>query len=365
MTIEIKTVAAAIREANAGWVSGENFLTSATPEDRALRLGYSPGPGEPTLYEAEQTARAKLASAVRSTAGAPSAFDLRNVGGKNYITSVKNQGSCGSCVSFGSVATVEGTMRFRSDNPNLAVDLSEAHLFYCHARQQNRNCGNGWWVPPALDAFKNIGVSDESCYPYVAGDQNCSNLCSDWQSRSVKITRWNEITSAAQMKEWLSTKGPLVACYTVYDDFYSYQNGVYKHVTGNVVGGHCVCCVGYDDVAGCWICKNSWGNSFGESGYFRIAYGDCGIDARMWGVDVPKQGAKPGWLEKKIITGLWVVNETRNASVHVEGKGWCKVAGDSDATFNAMVSALASAKASKSPVNLRMENDVIVELYVF
>lgn len=365
MTIELKTVAAAIQSANAGWQAEDNFLTSATPEERKSRLGYTPGPGELSLQQAEYAAAAAAAQGMQTGAGVPAAFDLRNVGGKNYITSVKNQANCGSCVSFGSVATVEGTTRFRNDAPNLNIDLSEAHLFYCHARQQGRNCGNGWWVPPALDAFKTIGVSDEACYPYVAGDQNCSNLCSDWQSRVVKISAWREISSAADMKEWLSTKGPLAACFSVYDDFFAYRSGVYRHVTGNLAGGHCVCCVGYDDVAKAWICKNSWAETWGDRGYFRIAYGECGIDARMWGVEVPKQDAKPGWLEKKVITGLWVVNETRNASAYVEGTGWCKAASDTDATFNAMVTALATAKSCKSPVNLRVENGVIVELYVF
>jgi plastocyanin len=83
------------------------------------------------------------------------------------------------------------------------------------------------------------------------------------------------------MKEWISTGGPLEACFTVYDDFNSYTSGIYTHVTGNRAGGHCVCCVGYNDTDKYWICKNSWGPGFGESGYFRIAYGECGIDSWM------------------------------------------------------------------------------------
>jgi hypothetical protein len=83
------------------------------------------------------------------------------------------------------------------------------------------------------------------------------------------------------MKEWISTKGPLVACFTVYDDFFAYNGGIYRHVTGDIAGGHCVSCVGYNDEQQYWICKNSWGASFGENGYFRIGYGECGIDSYM------------------------------------------------------------------------------------
>jgi Papain family cysteine protease/Repeat of unknown function (DUF5648) len=88
------------------------------------------------------------------------------------------------------------------------------------------------------------------------------------------------------MKVWLSTKGALAACFTVYSDFFAYRSGVYRHVTGGLAGGHCVSIVGYDDAAGCWIAKNSWGAGWGDMGFFRIAYGQCGIDATMWGVTV-------------------------------------------------------------------------------
>jgi C1A family cysteine protease len=369
MAIKLKDIEAAIEDAQADLTIEKNDFTAMSRADLLLHLGYVPGPGEPTLQEAERAAQVQYevmreAGTFRS-AGAPSAFDLRNVAGKNYITEVKNQQSCGSCVAFGSVAAVEGTIRLKRNQPDLAINLSEAHLFYCHARSQGRNCGNGWWVPPALDSFRDIGVSDDTCYPYTPGDQNCTNLCGDWKARVVKITAWQEISSATAMKDWLSSKGPLVACFSVYDDFFAYKSGVYRHVNGALAGGHCVCCVGYDDVAGCWICKNSWGEGWGDKGYFRIAYGNSGIDDRMWGVEVPKPDVLPTWIEKKQITGLWVINEVRNGSAYVSGIGWRKVAADSDSAFLAMMSALASAKASQSPVNLRIENGVIKELYVF
>jgi len=93
------------------------------------------------------------------------------------------------------------------------------------------------------------------------------------------------MTSATDMKNWMSAKGPLATCFTVYDDFYAYSNGIYSHVRGNVVGGHCVSVVGYNDTDQYWICKNSWGTGWGESGFFRIAYGQVGIDSDMWAVD--------------------------------------------------------------------------------
>ena len=219
------------------------------------------------------------------SAGAPSVYDLRNVNGQNFITNIRDQGFCGSCVAFGTVATAEGTSRRLANNPNLNIDLSEAQLFYCYGHNDGRNCDNGWWPDNALNHFRNDGLVDEGCYPYTAGDQNCSNLCSNWTTRLTKISNWHSMTSVTEMKNWISTKGPLVACFTVYDDFYSYTTGIYSHVRGNVVGGHCVSIIGYSDTEQYWICKNSWGTIFGENGFFRIAYGQCGIDAEMWAVD--------------------------------------------------------------------------------
>lgn len=363
--LDLGQLQTAIQRANANWETGENWLLQLSPEEKRMRLGAEPPPDEASLDEREQVARTNFKAEVGVRAiGASTAYDLRNVNGKNFITLIKNQASCGSCVAFGSVATVEGTLRVKRNDANLQVDLSEAHLFYCHAAAQGRNCGNGWWVDPALDAFKNTGVVDEACYPYTAGDQQCA-VCSDWQNRVVKISGWRKLTTAADMKTWLSTNGPLAACFKVYDDFYAYRSGIYHHVTGDYLGGHCVTVIGYSDADGCWICKNSWGDKWGEAGFFRIAYGDCGIDYTMWGVEVASLPNTGVWLEKKQIMGLWSINQERNAAVYINGIGWRKISAEDDSIFLAMVTQLASAKANQSPVNLRVEADVIKEVYVF
>lgn len=71
------------------------------------------------------------------------------------------------------------------------------------------------------------------------------------------------------------------------------------------------------------------------------------------------------WLEKKQITSLWSINQERNAYAYVGGIGWRKISAESDSIFLGMLELLSSAKASKSPVNLRVENDAIKEVYVF
>lgn len=366
-SFSISELLTAIKEKEAPWTAAENDFTRLSDREQLLLLGYEPGPDEESLQQAEKTAFANQAAFEAALAAPqmafayPGSFDLRNVGGKNFITSVKNQGGCGSCVAFGVAATVEGTLRRRTNNPTLAVDYSEAHLFYCYAKSQGRTCANGWWPGKALDAFKDGGVVDEACFPYTAGDQAC-NLCSGWQARVTKIDGWHRITSASDMKDWISTKGPLVACYTVYQDFFAYRSGIYRHLTGNAVGGHCVCCVGYNDAQRYWICKNSWGPSFGESGYFRIAYGQCGIDNGMEAVDgIPE----PLWIKGVRVNGLWANNHDRNGWAHIQNHGWRKISYANDNIFFDMLAQLAAAKAANRPINIRQEKSVIKEIYVF
>lgn len=265
------------------------------------RLGYIPEPGvEPSLFEREVLAQQHYEG--QETSGArvapPRAVDLRNLNGKNYVTPVKDQQSCGSCVAFGCVATAEGTILSSQGGVGPAPNLSEAHLFFCHGRRKGRHCGNGWWPGGALTEFKTAGVVDENCFPYPrirrGAPTPACRPCSDANNRLRRIAAWGTLDKPLKMKEHLAAaKGPLIACYSVYTDFQSFfrQNprGVYRRTSNTVSGGHCVSVVGYDDTStgtGFWICKNSWGPGFADRGFFRIGYGQCGIDAYMWYVRV-------------------------------------------------------------------------------
>jgi C1A family cysteine protease len=294
---KIEEIHAAISRAGANWTAGETPLTGLSVEELRLRLGFVPGPNEPSLAEREQAAVRNFASPLAMAAPAgvalPAAYDLRTVDGRNFITPVRDQGGCGSCVAFGVVAALEGSLKVALQDPGLDIDFSEAHLFYCHARALGRTCQNGWWVDHALEAIRRSGLVDEACYPYVGGNQDCANLCGNWTGRLTFIQSWRRYVTAGSMKNWLTSSGPLIACMTVYEDFSSYKSGVYSHVSGKEVGGHCVCIIGYDDAQQCWIAKNSWGPGWGDNGFVRIAYGNVGIDAEMWTVEGIQISAQP------------------------------------------------------------------------
>jgi C1A family cysteine protease len=263
---------------------GVEWEIAPEPVAAEQRLGYVPSAGAGSLEEQEARAKELAEAAEEEKAPSyPQRYDLRDVDGKNFITRVKDQGACGSCVAFGSCATVEGTLRVQEADPDLDIDLSEAQLFYCAAADTGSMCADGWYPKVALAVFKNAGVPPEATFPYTPGDQPCS-VSDDWREQAVKINDWHRLERPADMKAWIAERGPAVGSMSVYEDFQLYAGGIYRQVAGNKLGGHCICVVGYDDGEGYWIIKNSWDTGWGERGFARIAYGEVGLDSGMLGV---------------------------------------------------------------------------------
>jgi len=258
-----------IEKHNAGWVAGDNPIWSLPPDQRLRRLGaIEPRPTAPFTGHVHY----------HTGIGLPASFDYRHINKNNYVTPIRDQGNCGSCVSFGCVGTIEATISRQQSHNNPTMHLSEAQLFFCYGHPDGATCATGWWPEKALPHCVNPGLVDDGCFHYTPHDQPC-NLCADWQKRLTKIKSFAKLGSQAAIKDWLVNRGAVVVCIDVYSDFFAYTAGVYKHVTGNLEGGHCIACIGYDDATGCWICKNSWSTGWGEQGFFRIGYGQCRVDS--------------------------------------------------------------------------------------
>jgi C1A family cysteine protease len=292
---ELSSLQNTLRRTNANWLAGHNPLLDLAREERLQRLGAVHPDGIAGLRARETRAAQALAAALEAAAPVPAtvpaAVDWRAYGGHSYISCVKDQGGCGSCVAFGTSATIDGAMRVIDSAPlwtakgNTLHDVSEAQLYYCSKTASDQhNCASGWWPDQALAYAKATGLAPADCFPYTAGDQPC-HLCPNWNTMVTKVNQTTILHTVIDMRQWLATKGPLICCFTVYDDFFAYQSGVYTRQNNTVAGGHCVCCIGYSNFLSAWLCKNSWGPTFGIGGYFWIGYGQCGIDAEMWGVD--------------------------------------------------------------------------------
>lgn len=284
MTMEsLKTIQNAIAKEGLDWQAAATSVSQLSTEEQQEMLGLRIDKAE--LEATEKAIKAASAlSALQTEVGFPLAIDWRNNGG-NWTTPIKNQGGCGSCVAHGTLATIEARASIVCQNPNLDLDLSESHLFYCGC---GNCCGNGWNFAPALEFCKNTGVAKEADFPYVDSNQPCK----PGVVPMFKIDGWSQVLALADRKNLLAARGPMVAGMAVYQDFFSYSGGVYQHVSGSLAGYHAISVVGYNETGKYWICKNSWGTGWGElgpdgqRGWFRIAYGDSGLDTQFAFYDV-------------------------------------------------------------------------------
>ena len=127
-SLDLGALRTALQEAGQPWQSGHTSMTALSEEERLVRLGV-PLPEEDVQQLALQGRAAHAVdSAVARAAGAPASFDLRNVNGVNFTTAIRDQGGCGSCVAFGTVATMEGVTRFTRGNAAGAMGPRSARL---------------------------------------------------------------------------------------------------------------------------------------------------------------------------------------------------------------------------------------------
>lgn len=260
---EIEQIRQAIAEKKLSWVPRESPISRLSTEEKLMLLGEEPyTPHIPDLVMFEPPAVKSL----------PTRLDWRNNSG-NWVTPVRDQKGCGSCWAFAATAVFESAFLLQQNTPGVNFDRSEQMVLSCSGAG---TCSGGYSYY-ALRYISETGVADEGCFPYVESDVSCNNRCADWASRSYRGRRVlgaannvNDIRAALQ-------NGPTTISYDVYTDFYFYGSGVYEYSWGWNMGGHAVTLVGYDNAIQAWLCKNSWGESFGEDGYFWIRWGQVDI----------------------------------------------------------------------------------------
>ena len=201
----------------------------------------------------------------------PSYFNWRDINGTDYTTPVKNQVPAPTCEAYALCASLETLMQYQIGYP-YEPDLSETHLYFYAG---GTYVGGGVLLGDAAEYLIEHGVPDEGCFPdpHRAYDYTFESL-PDWESRAVKIQEWGWVENDIEsIKHALIEHGPLIICIVQRASFFSYNSGIYKPLRGQqIVNGHVVTIVGYDDVKRCWIIKNSAGENWGEEGYVRVSY---------------------------------------------------------------------------------------------
>ncbi|SOD73597.1 papain like protease [Jatrophihabitans sp. GAS493] len=304
---DVSALRAAVEAAGSSW-----RVRELPADEPGHGLGWEPAP-EPLQAPALERG-SRLLSAIRSKsqaarlAGGPgiaSEFDWR---ARGVIGAVQDQEWCGSCVSFATTGLLGAQAGIELGQNGL--HFSEADQHFCSSH--GANCG-GWNNATALGQVQSRGVVLDAVFPYMTafdnppqGDPNDPEhlwlaYCRDEGDRIHEAYKANTYTAHTgdDRKTYLSTVGPMVCGFTVYEDFDNYGGGVYRHTSGDVRGGHAVLVVGYSDADQAWICRNSWGLNFGGAahpdgtgaGFFKMGYGECGIDGEAFygltGVTVP------------------------------------------------------------------------------
>jgi len=264
------------------WKAGPSpRFANWTLEQIKQLMGYKPPPAG--------VARNSTAKKVDMTL--PEEFDAR-VQWPNCrsIKMIRDQGNCGSCWAFGAAESFSDRYCITSRAQQQPV-FSPYALMTCS--YLNNGCDGGM-LSTAWMFIEMNGLPLDSCQPYVGVDGQTPPC--EW-GRCLGSGSWsvNYVSDSydpgcglfscdpAAMQQDLYVNGPFEGSFTVYEDFMNYQSGVYRHVSGQELGGHAIKIIGWGVENGTpyWLVSNSWGVDWGMNGFFKILRGvnECGIES--------------------------------------------------------------------------------------
>jgi len=204
----------------------------------------------------------------------PSSYDLRTTA---RLTAVRNQGGCGSCWTFGTLASLESGLL-----PGETWDFSENNMKNTHGFLWTP-CDGGNDTMGAAYLLRWSGPVLETADPYSTVDYNNSpsNLTVVKHTQNV---HW--LFSSNELKKSIMNHGAVAVSLYWEDTCYNSTNKAYYCNDSTQYTNHEVSVVGWDDSFsstkfaqtppgnGAWIIRNSWGSSWGQSGYFYLSYYD-------------------------------------------------------------------------------------------
>jgi C1A family cysteine protease len=198
---------------------------------------------------------------LRASEPIPESLDYRTTG---KVSPIKDQGACGSCWAFSTVAFLESQSLIKS---NKALTFSEQQLVDCD-RDQDAGC-NGGLMQTAFNYIAEKGIESDKSYPYKARDQTCKYNEKSVVTKVSNVQCYEDV-AVKDIKTYLAKVGPLAIAVDA-TDFQSYDSGI---LVCDAYGlNHGVLLVGYGSENGkdYYIVKNSWGQNWGEKGFVRVS----------------------------------------------------------------------------------------------
>ena len=205
----------------------------------------------------------------------PEAYDWRD---KQAVSAIKDQKSCGSCWAFSSTGNLEGLYYLKYKN---MITFSEQQLVDCDTKDSG--CNGGLMEYTFAWIQENGGLMSDADYKYKGYKGRCQQ---DESKYKVKVTGYDLLTTTDEdeILNYVYTVGPMAVALNA-DNLSWYTGGIIDEDEDECDPdglNHAVLMIGWGEEDGLkyWIIKNSWGKSWGEDGYFRIARGKgtCGIN---------------------------------------------------------------------------------------
>jgi len=211
----------------------------------------------------------------------PASWDSR---AKGYVTSVKNQGGCGSCLAFGTNAALEVSL-IKAGAKKDGLDISEQYLVDCGFGKNGANGCNGA-QPGSYAKFYNENgnkqVIHEAKYPYTASVTSCK--AGNYWNPGAKIVKAHvdyQCSDDKIMKMVYKHGAVMTGVDASGGGWGQFKSGVYSTCGTNVQANHAVTIVGWGTEQGIpyYLIKNSWGPNWGASGFIKVKRGTCDMGA--------------------------------------------------------------------------------------
>jgi len=244
------------------WEMGVNQFTDLTEQEFSnLYLGYRPRSND---YLRTQNLHVRPEGQVMGDS-----LDWRT---KGAVTPVKDQGQCGSCWAFSTTGSVEGANQIKSGQ---LVSVAEQQLVDCAGSSGNQGCNGGLMDDAFEYIIKNGGIGSEASYPYTAKDGKCKQV-----AKVATVSKYTDVKKNDEGDLMSAVNIEPVSVAVDAASWSAYKKGIMSGLCGKSLD-HGVLAIGYgtEGSQDYWLVKNSWGTSWGESGFIRLIRNknECGI----------------------------------------------------------------------------------------